>query len=544
MRKKRMTGFFMAALLSLAGAVSVSAAFEPSTETSYNMAVQSQDALDGLDVTVKERTVSAMTNLFAEKDVELKVSGIKGSSLKADMRVTTEESSIESYYRDGYYYTTTSEGNIKKQMERSEMWEKINSHIYLDMTSNYLKMLCSETAGDGTVTYRFAATPETLGDYSRKLLGGSSRDQGVVIDSLQGTMKTDKEGHVLERDIDMIYTVTSGDSSETFLSNIEADFRQGGEMVNVALPVLSGYKELEPEKPAETITPLVRTVYVTADVNVRASGDLGAVILGGFSAGSGVTQTGYTSGGWIQVQYKEATGYIWGEYVSETKPVITISGSGTMYAVADVNIRSRYGSDGEILGVLAKGQSIDITGTTDNGWVRVKYLGHVGYIFADYLSWSEPVAPNYVENGRISGVVTEASYGSLTIQRDDGQGIALFNTVYAELELADTIYTGDWVEIYYSGSGAPYTASRVVDSISHEDGEEPVACTVDGVVAFISGGKLELSCSDGIYRIFDISEADIERPARPMEGEYVMVTWMSATGGAETRNIHAIRIMG
>ena len=544
MKKRWLAGVLAAVLVGNMSGITPLAAFETSVEKAYNTAVQSQDALDGLDVSVKERTVSASTNISSEKEVELKVSGIRGTSLKADVKVTTEEGSAESYYRDNYYYTTTSDGDVKKKLDRSDMWEMINSHIYLDMTSNYLKMLCAETGTGGRITYRFAATTDTLGDYSKKLLAGSSEDQGLVIDSLHGTMVTDPDGHVLERTIDMVYTVTKGDNSETFLVQTEAEFKQGGEMVNVSLPVLSGYKELEAEKPAETITPLVRTVYVTADVNVRAAGDISAVILGGFTAGSGVTQTGYTSDGWVQVQYKEAAGYIWGEYISETKPVITRNGSGTMYAVADVNIRSGYSSDTQILGVLSKGQSIEITGTTDNGWVRVKYLGHTGYIFADYLSWSEPVVSTYVENGYLCGVITDASYGSLVIERDDGRGTAMFNTVYASLELMDTIYTGDWVEIYYYGTGAPYTASRVVDKISHEDASDPVSCTVDGIVVSCTADQLEMSCSDGIYRSFKISEAEIERPSRPKAGEYVMVTWMSSTGGAETRNIKALRIFG
>lgn len=545
MRKKWLAGFLLTAMLAAGlGCIGAQAAFEPSVETAYNKAVQGQDALDGLDVAVTEKTVSAETNISAEKEVTLQVSGIKGNLLSADIQVTTAEGRTENYYRNNYYYTTTSEGQIKRAMERGTIWEMINSHIYLDMTSNYLKMLCSETAADGTVTYRFAATAETLGDYSKKLLEGSAGDQGLVIDSLQGTMETNAEGSVVERSIQMVYTVTNGEKQETFLMQTEARFRQNGQTVTVSLPDLSGYKEQQPEKPVETITPLVRTVYVTEDVNVRAAGNISAVILGGFTRGSGVTQTGYTSDGWVQVQYNEATGYIWGEYVSTTKPVITKSGSGTMYATAEVNVRSTHSSDGTILGVLSKGQSIEMTGTTDNGWVRVKYNGHVGYVFADYLSWSEPVADTYVKNGYMSGTITDASFGTITIERDDGKGTAVFNTTYAELNLADTIYTGDWVEIYYYGSGAPYTASQVNDSISHEGDWEETSVTVYGTVTKCTRDTLELSGSDGIYRVFNITDTDIEMPERPREGQYVMVTWMSITNGAETKNIDALRIMG
>lgn len=520
------------------------AAFETSVETAYNTAVQGQDALDGLDVTVKEKTVAAATNISSEKQVSLKVTGIKSDYLKADIQVDSQEGQTESYYRKDSYYTTASAGNIRRPMDRAEIWEMINSHIYLDMTSNYLKMLCSETAADGTVTYHFAATSETLGDYTKKLLGVSGDEQGFVIDLLSGTMETDQDGHVQKRTIHMVYTVNQGDRQETFLMQAEADFHQNGQSVTVALPDLSGYKEAEPEKPVETITPLVRTVYVTDDVNVRALGSINAAILGGFTAGSGVTQTGYTSDGWIQVQYNEGTGYIWGDYVSTVKPVITRNGSGTMYASADVNIRTSYSSDSLILGVLSKGSSIEISGTTDNGWVRVKYNGHTGYIFADYLSWSEPLTVNYVKKGYLSGIVEDASFGSLTIRRDDGQGTAVFDTTYAVLTLEDTICYGDWVEVYYEGAGVPCTATQIIDPIAHEDVSEEQGVFAEGTVSECSGNTLELSGSDGIYRIFDISDADIEMAQKPVKGQYVTVFWMSQTNGAETQNIPAYRVMG
>ena len=544
MRRKWLTGIVCAAFITVIFGIAAQAAFEASVETAYNTAIQGLDALDGLDVSVTERTAAAQTNLSAVKDVTLQVCGIKTNSLKASIQVNTDESQSESYYYNNYYYTASSDGNIKREMDGSDAWQLINSHIYLDMTSNYLKMLCAETAEDGSTLYRFAATADTLGDYFQKLLQGASEGQGLVIDSLQGTMQTDKEGRIIQRTIQMVYTVTTGENQETFLMQSEAVFHQDKDPVQVTFPDLSGYKKLEPEKPVETITPLVRTVYVTADVNVRAAGDISAAILGGFYAGSGVTQTGYTSDGWIQVQYNETTGYIWGDYISTTKPVITKNGSGTMYATAEVNVRSTYSSEGTILGVLRKGQSVDITGTTNNNWIRVKYNGQTGYVYADYLSWSEPVVNTYVKNAYVSGTVTDASYGTITILRDDGQGTAVFNTTYASMNLKDTIYTGDWVEIFYYGTGAPYTASIVSDYTSPEESGKMQSYTAEGIVTSCTRNKLELSGSDGFYRMFDISEADIEMPQYPQVGQYVMVTWMSSTGGSETRNVPAMRVMG
>lgn len=545
MRKKWFAGMVCAVISALVcGGASTQAAFEPTVEASYNTAVQGQDTLDGLDVSVLEKTVAAATNLSAEKNVELQVSGIKGNQLKAEIEVKTEEGSTKSYYQNGDYYTTTSEGETKREMERSEIWDRINAHIYLNLTSNYLKMLSSETNSDGTVTYTFAATQETLGDYSKKLLEGASEDQGLVIDSLQGTMQTDREGHVTNRSLQMVYTLTQGEQSETFFMKTDVEFHQIGEVTEVSLPDLSDYKEQKTEAPAETITPLTQTVYVTDDVNVRAAGNISAVILGGLYAGTGITETGYTSDGWIQVQYNDVVGYIWGDYVSTKRPVLTKNSSGTMYATATVNVRDTYSSDGAILGVLSKGSSVEITGTTDNGWIRVKYNGRTAYVYADYLDWSMPVPDNYVEKGYLSGTVTDASFGVLTILRDDGQGSATFNTTYAELNFKDTMYTGDWVEVYYSGTGAPYTAAVVNDYTSHSDAGEEQSFSVEGTIVTFFPDRMEVLCSDGLYRSFDISNCDFEGTGDLYEGKYVTVYWMSRKNGVETKNIEALRVMG
>ncbi len=543
MKKRRwIIGVFGVLCMAFFGGTYAQAAFNPDVENAYNMAVQGQDSLDGLDVSVSETTVSSETNLSASKRVMIKVSGIKSNSLKASLEMHTDESSSKSYYLNGYYYTSTSDGKQKRAMERADIWTMINSEIYLDMTSNYLKMLYSKEDQSGA-TYYFAATEESLGDYAKKLLTGIGVSEGITIDSLQGTMDTDADGHVLQRSLQIVYTVSNGENTETFFTQSLAQFHQSEENVTIELPDLSDYKEPEPEEPVVTITPLVRTAYVTDDVNVRAAGNLSAVILGGLSAGSGITQTGYTSDGWVQIQYKESPGYVWGEYVSEKKPVLTKNSSGTMYATTSVNVRASYGSDSAILGGLTRGQSIEITGTTNNGWVRVKYNGQTGYVFADYLSWSEPVVDTYVKNGYVNGTVLDASYGTLRIRKNGG-GEMIFNTIYAEMNLADTIFTGDWVEIIYSGAGTPYTAGKVSDYTRHE-GVEEKSYSAEGVVAFCSPSKLELSGSDGVYRTFVLSDTtDMEMNGPLCEGQVVTVTWMSAANGIETRNIDAMRIRG
>ena len=517
------------------------AAFEPEVEAAYNKAVQGQDALDGLIVEVQEKTVSSRTNLAASKKVDLTVSGIRNDTFAADIQVTADEDTAQSYYRNGYYYETVSGQNVKYEMDRSTIWERINSHIYLDMTSNYLKMLFCEDAENGGTVFYFAATADTLGDYTSKLLDSYSAEQGTVIDSLQGSMKVDADGHVQSRTITMIYT-TSGENGETFLKTADSVFKQGSDPVSVKLPNLSGYQEPKPQAPVITITPELKTVYATTDINVRAGGDLNAAVIGGYSRSDAITQTGYTSDGWIQVQYNGSTGYVWGEYTSNTRPVTTYEKSGIMYASVDANIRSTYSTEGTILGVLKKGSPIEISGTTDNGWTRVKYEGKIGYIASNLLSDSEPVPDNYVYNATTEGLITEVGFNVITV-RSNTHGTMVFNTSYAALSLQDYMEAGDPVTVVYEGAANPYTAIVVIDDVNHigfADENDLEQYTVDGVVTAHRPNYLELSCTDGIVRTFNLRNADINTDMLGV-GSYVMVSWESYFPD-ETDDIQALSV--
>ena len=64
----------------------------------------------------------------------------------------------------------------------------------------------------------------------------------------------------------------------------------------------------------------------------------------------------------------------------------------TVYAISSVNIRSGPGTDYEIVGSLAYGQSIQRTGVRSNGWSRVELNGEDAYISSSYLSTTAPAS--------------------------------------------------------------------------------------------------------------------------------------------------------
>lgn len=73
----------------------------------------------------------------------------------------------------------------------------------------------------------------------------------------------------------------------------------------------------------------------------------------------------------------------------EEEPDLTDMETQTMYATSEVNIRSGAGTDTEILGKTAKGDSIEML-SIDGDWAKILYNGAVAYIATDYISEQLP----------------------------------------------------------------------------------------------------------------------------------------------------------
>ena len=82
-----------------------------------------------------------------------------------------------------------------------------------------------------------------------------------------------------------------------------------------------------------TVIPLDKTMYVTADsLNVRKGCSTDTQLIGGYGKGSAVKVTGAVQRngqdiGWYQVNYEGGTGYVSGEFLSDTAPAGSNSGS-------------------------------------------------------------------------------------------------------------------------------------------------------------------------------------------------------------------------
>lgn len=538
MKKRNM--ILQALLVSvLLGSTAAAAVPDSEVTRSYDSAVDLQDNQDSLDVTVNETTIVPDIKENAGKTIHLQVSGLQDlKNLKAAISIETDDGTKEQYYTDGYFYDNDSGKNIKYAMKPEEMLQIMNQYVYLNLNSEYLDSL--DYNND---SYLFTATEKSLGEFTDNILEGVQDEHQTSLMTLQGYINTDSQGQITKRRIQTVYTVRSGEEPQTCTTNSVSTFADPGKAVIVSLPDLSSYKESKANKPVVQITEKNATVYATADLNVRAQNNVSAAVLGGIAAGGTITQTGYTSDGWIQIDYQGTTAYVSADFVSEKKPVIVKSMSGTMYATTEVYVRNAAGTDGAILGSLSTGNTVSVSGYTNNNWIRITYNGHTGYVSSDYLSWNAPVT---AMGGTMYVTNVQANVRSYYSTDADVLGTLGYGD-----DVTVTGYTpNNWIRISYKGyTGYVYgdllswTDPLDYSDVSFEEDDQNSGSSsnpadtssvkqVYGTIMSSGMSTITVSCNNGKILNLAKEDGEINCPNGIYNGLYVSVVYYhdSASG--------------
>lgn len=530
---KRRHAILQALFISAMLGASASAAVPDSDVTkSYDSVVDLQDNQDCIDVTVNETTNVPDIKENAEKTIHLQASGLQDlKNLKVAVSIETDEGTKEQYYTDGYFYDNDSGENIKYAMKPEDMLQIMNQYVYLNLNSKYLDSLDYNQD-----SYLFTATESSLGDFTDNVLEGAQDEHQISLVTLQGYVNTDSQGQITKRRIQTVYTVRSGDEPQTCTTNSVSTFSDPSNPKDVTLPDLSSYKESKATAAVVEITEKNATIYATDDINVRAQNNVSATVLGGISAGCAITEIGYTSDGWIQISYQGATAYVSADFVSEKKPVIVKSMSGTMYATTEVYVRSSAGTDGAILGSLSTGNTVSVSGYTDNNWIRITYNGHTGYVSSDYLSWNAPVT---AMGGTMYVTGVQANVRSY-YSTDAG----ILGTLNYGDDVSVTGYTpNNWIRIRYNGyTGYVYgdllswtdpldysntssnnTASD--DTPSSNPADSSAVKQVYGTVISSGMSTITISCNNGKILNLAKEDGEINCPNGVYNGLYVSVVY-------------------
>ena len=148
-----------------------------------------------------------------------------------------------------------------------------------------------------------------------------------------------------------------------------------------------------------TVVPMDKTMYVTADyLYVRAACSTDSQKLGGFGKGSQVKVTGAVQRngadlGWYQVKYEGGTGYVSGEFLSDTAPASTNNNSGSS-ASSGSSSSSGSGSSsgpaytGNVVSVFdEEGNAYTLYQTTDGLWLDNSGTAYSRLSDSDFQAW-------------------------------------------------------------------------------------------------------------------------------------------------------------
>jgi len=138
-----------------------------------------------------------------------------------------------------------------------------------------------------------------------------------------------------------------------------------------------------------------QTMVATGNVNMRSGPGTTYAVLLTVPLGASVTATGTTSGGWLQVTYGSRTGYVYSTYVKAASPATSAASpaaTGSRTTTGAVNVRSGPGKNYTIIGVAARGTSLQTTGLASGAWTQVLWGGANRWVATSYLAAAAAVA--------------------------------------------------------------------------------------------------------------------------------------------------------
>lgn len=129
-----------------------------------------------------------------------------------------------------------------------------------------------------------------------------------------------------------------------------------------------------------------------------------------------------------------------------------------MYALYNVNARMSYTTESNIMGMIYQGDSVKVSGETDNGWYRVDFRGYTAYIRNDLLTSDAEAAA--VEIKAYEKAVIMYASADVNVRKSHSTNSEILETVKAGTEVSVTAETSNgWYRIDYNG-GVAYIKSE------------------------------------------------------------------------------------
>jgi uncharacterized protein YgiM (DUF1202 family) len=224
----------------------------------------------------------------------------------------------------------------------------------------------------------------------------------------------------------------------------------------------------------------------TAGVNIRSGPGTSYRILGGLVAGQRITAIGKPANGWVKVQFNGSTAYISAQYLNlrsgtTTSGPAAIYTKGTKIATAPLNVRQGPSLGDKVIGYVAQGQNVTLTGKQSRGFAEMLYGGERAWVSSQYLASSMNSLPKdtgarYATADLLIRTSTDPDFKIITTVK---KGTELETTGATQNGYAQIVYRNAirWVTARYlsnqtvSGPSAPSTGSSTGSSGTKSSGK-------------------------------------------------------------------------
>jgi cell wall-associated NlpC family hydrolase len=148
-----------------------------------------------------------------------------------------------------------------------------------------------------------------------------------------------------------------------------------------------------------------RSATATTGVNIRSGPSTSYTIVGGLVRGQRITPTGPAANGWVPLRFDHTNAFMSAAYL-DTHPVrpatpVIIDTAGTKIATATLNVRTGPGLGHRIIGTVAEGEHLVLTGTQIAGYAQTRIGGHQRWVSTTYLA-STPAWGNTGSKGEVA----------------------------------------------------------------------------------------------------------------------------------------------
>lgn len=171
--------------------------------------------------------------------------------------------------------------------------------------------------------------------------------------------------------------------------SVEIDLAVGEQLALEAKQQAQLEEEANPSEPEEEYVPeepAIIMVRAKEQVNIRKSASASADKVGSAHAGDTFVVIERMANGWTKVSYNSGEAYISTIYLEDVEDVSKYDTTAQVTVnTSSLNVRTEPDQSSSKLGVLVKGQVVDLIEATPDGWSKIKYNGQIGFVKSEFV---------------------------------------------------------------------------------------------------------------------------------------------------------------